>query len=126
MEKASDEIEGLSQLLTSSISKYLHLLLSRRVRLFIIGDLNPFSQKLKQAFHTACEKTKHNQGLNLILAVNYGGQKEILKGIKKLFSAYQNPEKKIDQRLFESYIQSMKEADFEQYLESNIFPLQTS
>lgn len=120
--RSSSEIEGLSQLLTTSILKYLHLLLSNQVRLHIIGDLSPFSQKLRQAFNTACEKTKDNQGLNLILAINYGGQKEILKGIKKLFSSYQNPEKKIDQNLFASHIQNMREIDFEQYLESNVLP----
>ena len=120
--RPSQEVEGLSQLLTGSILKYLRLLLSHQVRLYIIGDLSPFPKQLEQAFHTACEKTKQNQKLNLILAVNYGGQKEILKGIKKLFFSYQSPEKKMDQNLFASYIQSMKERDFEQHLESSVFP----
>ncbi len=120
--RASDEIEGLSQLLASSVLKHLHLLLSSQVRLFTIGDLSPFSQRFKQAFHAACEKTRHNQKLNLILAINYGGQKEILKGIKKIFSSYQNPEKEMNRQLFTSYIQNMRETDFEQHLESSVFP----
>ena len=48
--RSTNEIAGLSQLLTASILKYLSLLLSHQVRLYIIGDLSPFSQKLKQAF----------------------------------------------------------------------------
>lgn len=120
--RSSDEIKGLSQLMTSSILKYLHFLISNKIRLHIIGDLSPFPDKLYQSFNKACTKTKDNQGLNLILAINYGGQKEILKGIKKLFSSYQNKDKKTDQSLLTSYIQNLKETDFSQYLESSAFP----
>ena len=117
--RSSDEVKGLAHLMTSSILKYVHFLISNKIRLHIIGDLKPFPTILHQAFKKACEKTKNNQGLNLILAINYGGQKEILKGIKKLFSSYQTSEK-LD--LFTSYINNMKETDFEQHLESNAFP----
>jgi len=120
--RSPDEVKGLAQLLTSSILKYLHFLISNKIRLHIIGDLKPFPTVLHQAFKKACEKTQNNQGLNLILAVNYGGKKEILKGIKKLFASYHTPEKKINEDLFASYIYSMKEVDFEKHLESGIFP----
>ena len=120
--RSSDEVKELSQLMTSSILKYLHFLISNKIRLHIIGDLKPFPTILHQAFKKACEKTKNNPGLNLILAINYGGQKEILKGIKALFASYHTPEKKMDQDLFSSYINNMKETDFEQYLESSAFP----
>jgi len=120
--RSSNEVKGLSQLMTSSILKYLHFLISNKIRLYIIGDLNPFPGLLSQSFHKACEQTKDNTGLNLILAINYGGQKEILKGIKKLFSSYQASEKKTNQDLFSLYINNMKETDFAQYLESSAFP----
>lgn len=116
--RSSNEVKGLSQLMTSSILKYLHFLISNKIRLHIIGDLNPFPSLLYQSFHKACVQTKDNTGLNLILAINYGGQKEILKGIKKLFSSHQ----KKDQNNFTSHINSMKETDFEQHLESSAFP----
>ena len=115
--RSSDEVQGLSQLMTVSILKYLHFLISNKIRLWILGDLSPFPNKLHQAFQKACEQTKDNQGLNLILAINYGGQKEILKGIKKLFLSYQSSKDSPA-----SQINSMKETDFEKYLESSKFP----
>lgn len=120
--RSPDEVKGLAQLLTSSILKYLHFLISNKVRLHIIGDLKPFPTVLNKAFNKACEMTKKNQGLNLILAINYGGKKEILKGIKTLFADYHTPEKNLDQDLFTSHIHNMKETDFEQHLESSAFP----
>ena len=117
--RSSDEVQGLSQLMASSILKYLHFLISNKIRLHIIGDISPFPNKFCQAFKKACEQTKDNQELNLILAINYGGQKEILKGIKKLFSSYHTSQKS---DLFASHINSMTKTDFEQYLESSVFP----
>lgn len=117
--RPSDEVQGLSQLMTSSILKYLHFLISNKIRLHIIGDLSPFPNPLCQAFKKACEQTKNNKGLNLILAINYGGQKEILKGIKKLFSSYHKSEKS---DLPAVRINNITEADFEQHLESSAFP----
>ena len=117
--RPSDEVQGLSQLMTSSILKYLHFLISNKICLHIIGDLSPFPKPLCQAFKKACEQTKNNKGLNLILAMNYGGQKEILKGIKKLFSSYHKSEKSDS---LTSYVNNITESDFEKHLESSIFP----
>lgn len=117
--RPSDEVQGLSQLMTSSILKYLHFLISNKICLHIIGDLSPFPKALCQAFKKACEQTQNNQGLNLILAVNYGGQTEILKGIKSLFLSYCE-NKKLD--ALPSHINNITETDFTQYLESSVFP----
>ena len=116
--RPSEEVKGLSQLMTASILKYLKFLISNKICLHIIGDLSPFPNQFCQAFKKACEQTKNNKGLNLILAMNYGGQKEILKGIKKLFSSYQASKKSESP----SYIHNITEADFKKYLESSIFP----
>ena len=84
LSRPETEISALQKLLQRIFLKYSDFLLKNQIRLNFIGDLSVFSPQLKKLCHDLSEKTKRNQGLNLILALNYGGRQEILQAFKKL------------------------------------------
>ena len=48
------------------------------VRVKTIGDLSMLPPKTRDAFKQAWETTKDNSGMTLVVAVNYGGRREIV------------------------------------------------
>ena len=62
----------------------LDTLMTDNVRLRIIGDLSPFDTDLQKLFAEAVSLTANNTGLNLTIAVNYGGQQDLLHAAQKM------------------------------------------
>ena len=78
------EIKGLKNLLEKVFLKHSKLFMEKQIKLCVLGDLSIFSSHLQNLCKQLCEKTKSHQGLNLIVALNYGGQQEILKAVKEI------------------------------------------
>ena len=78
------EVGALIKLLVSSLRKEVEDLMKNNVRFTVIGDINKFDQKIQNELLDAINKTKNNSGLNLNLALSYGGRQEILYAIRKL------------------------------------------
>ena len=78
------EIKGLKKLLEKVFVKNSEFLIREQIKLHIIGDLSIFSSKLRYLCNSLCERTKNHQGLNLIVALNYGGRQEILNAIQDI------------------------------------------
>ena len=51
-----------------------------------IGDMTPFSDELKEKIYKLTDISKDNTGLNLNIAINYGGRDEIVRAIKNISS----------------------------------------
>ena len=47
--------------------------LKMNIKLRVIGDLTGFSAEIKKLLQESVEKTKNNTGLNLTIALGYGG-----------------------------------------------------
>jgi len=77
------EVEFLMKLLDNYLKKELHIYQKENVKFETIGDLEPFSKKLKATIQKTKEETKNNTSLTQILALNYGAQDEILRAINK-------------------------------------------
>ena len=78
------EVSALMTLLASSLRKEVDNLMKNNVRFTFIGDINKFDQKIQNELLDAYQKTKHNSGLNLNLALSYGSRQEILYATRKL------------------------------------------
>ena len=78
------EISALQKLLERVLFKHFDFLMKRQIKLNFIGDLSVFSSSLKNLCENLSEKTKNNQALNLILALNYGGRQEVVQAFKNL------------------------------------------
>ena len=104
-ERPKSEVDFLLNLLLKFIKLKENLFLENSIRFHTIGDLSPFNTQLKNAIANLKDKTKDNSRLNLILAVNYGSQNEIVRAVN---SALANGVK-IDEKSISSHLDS---ADF--------------
>lgn len=78
------EVRLLMDLLVEMIRKEIDDLNKNNVRLHAIGDLQRLPKKSQNELHNGIERTSGNTGLNLVLALSYGGRSEIVQAAKKL------------------------------------------
>ena len=78
------EVRALMELLVHTIGDELPTLLKNNVRLDTIGDTDSLPKSCQRELEEAMEKTKHNTGLNLILALGYSGKWDILQATQAL------------------------------------------
>ena len=81
------EVTLLIELLITALDDELDELHKNNVRLSFIGDISVFPEELQRSTRNAARRTSANNGLNLVIAINYGGRTEIVSACKRLFSA---------------------------------------
>ena len=84
------EVSGLMSLFEKTIEKYTSLLIDNNVRFKTAGDPSMLPDVLKRKLEQMESITSENSGLRLTLAIAYGGQQEIINGIKKLIDDHDN------------------------------------
>jgi undecaprenyl diphosphate synthase len=107
--RPSKEIEGLMNLLISSIESELEELHKNGVKLNIIGDMSRLSDKVQKKVNMAVEKTKNNNKLHLNIALSYSGRWEIVKAVKNIASDVKAKSigvNDIDETLFSNYLET--------------------
>jgi undecaprenyl diphosphate synthase len=80
------EVDALMSLLVSSLDEETPNLLKNNISLTAIGDISQLSDKVASQLKSAIEKTSHNTGLKLILALNYSGRWEIINAVNRIVS----------------------------------------
>jgi len=86
------EVKALMRLLLTTIRREIKDLNKNNVRLMTIGDLNDLPDDARRGMEEGVELTKHNSGLNLILALSYGSRNEILRMVKNITAKVMNGE----------------------------------
>ncbi len=84
------EVRGLMGLLANLLPKNLPAMQENGVRLRVLGDISVLPGSARRAVKKACEETRNNTVIDLILCLNYGGQQEILAGVKEVLSWIQS------------------------------------
>ncbi len=84
------EVSGLMSLFEKTIEKYTSLLIDNNVRFKTAGDPSMLPDVLKRKLEQMESITSENSGLKLTLAIAYGGQQEIINGIKKIIADHDN------------------------------------
>lgn len=82
--RPQDEVSGLMSLLFNTVESELTTLTKNNVRLLCIGELSALPEKTRIAMSNAIDNTKHNTGLNLILALNYSGKAELIRAFNQI------------------------------------------
>ncbi len=77
--RPADEVNELMRLLRMYLRSETADLHRNNVRMRMIGDRAPFSKEILELIENAETLTVDNDGLNLTIALNYGGRDEILK-----------------------------------------------
>ena len=78
------EVAGLLTLLSNFISSRAQELLDDNVRLRIVGRRDRFSKKLQNLINDIEERSSQNTGLNLTVALDYGGHQDIVAASKMI------------------------------------------
>ncbi|MCL2087559.1 MAG: polyprenyl diphosphate synthase [Oscillospiraceae bacterium] len=96
------EIDTLFKLFNSYLDEFMNIH-KRNARLKFIGDINALDEKLVKRINEAVELTADNTGTTVSIAINYGGQFEILNAVKNIINSGVNPDS-LTPDLFESYL----------------------
>ncbi|WP_372917892.1 isoprenyl transferase [Sandarakinorhabdus sp.] len=79
-----DEVSDLMGLLRHYVKHEIETLHRNGVRLDFIGDWRALNPDLVSLLEAARERTRTNTGLRLVMALNYGGQGEIVRAARAL------------------------------------------
>ena len=111
--RPNEEVDTLMDLLSITLLQEEEEIFSKGLRLHVIGDLEKLPTLVKEQLQNVENLTKHNTKGNLILALSYGSQKEIL-------NAVQNICKEVKEGVLE--IEDINEKVFEDHLYTKDFP----
>jgi undecaprenyl diphosphate synthase len=78
------EISLLLDLLLTSLQREVARLHDNKVRLMFIGERSEFSAKLVAMMSQAEKLTAANEGLTLVIALNYGGRWDVTQAVRQL------------------------------------------
>ena len=82
--RPKEEVDGIMDLLITSIANETEEFNKNGVRLLTIGEINELPKQCATSLNNAIELTKENSKLTLILALNYSSKWEINQALKKI------------------------------------------
>lgn len=133
--RSEDEIKGLMSLLKEYIGNYIKRNNESNVRIDTIGDISVFDDELRQKLITLSEISSQKTGLNLHIALNYGGRDELTRAIKEIAKSIETKKfsiDTIDENLISSFLDTKNYPDPElvirssgEYRISNFLPWQS-
>ncbi len=82
--RPKDEVDYLMMLPQEFLAIELDELVANNVRIGMIGNRAGLPDHTLRALDEAQLKTKHNTGLKLVFALNYGSRSEMLTGVKQM------------------------------------------
>ena len=110
--RPKDEVDGIMNLLRDYL-KDAENFKDENIRVRFIGDLEPLSDDIKALIKKNEEGSKDATGLNLNIAINYGGRDEITKAVKKIINDGVNAEEITEELISKNlYTADMPDPDF--------------
>lgn len=100
--RPESEVSFIMDLPRVFLQKYLQELIDNDICIQFIGDWKNLPSSTVKICEELLEKTKNNQGLKLVLAINYGSKQEIVKAVNEFI--IQNPNTMICESQLESFL----------------------
>ena len=85
------EVDYLMHLLEKYVRLERDRYMEYGIRFETVGDMSPFSDRLRQTLEETKHLTWNNRKLTQILALNYGGRNEIVRSVRRLLAAGEEP-----------------------------------
>ncbi|MCX6785481.1 MAG: polyprenyl diphosphate synthase [Candidatus Komeilibacteria bacterium] len=104
-DRSKHEVSYLMNLLKIGLTKDIKLMHQKGIKVQIIGRLSQLPKNLQTACSAAMELTKKNTRAILNIALNYGGQAEIIDGINKIINQKVS---KVTEESFQDYLYDPK------------------
>jgi undecaprenyl diphosphate synthase len=83
-QRSSVEVRGLMRLISQFIKTRMNELIESNVRLRVVGRRDRFSADLQALIHDVEVRSAHNNGLNLTVALDYGGCQDIVRAASRI------------------------------------------
>lgn len=133
--RSKEEVGALMGLLLKYFASEIDELDEKNVRIRILGNVEGLPEAQRDAVKKAMERTKDNTGLNLNIALNYGGRAELVRAAKAIAGKVKSGEMEldaIDENAFESELYTAGQPDVDLLIRtsgemrlSNFLPWQT-
>jgi undecaprenyl diphosphate synthase len=78
------EVEALMALLSNFLQSERQEMVENKIRLRVIGQINRLPSKVRKELDRTLTATKELTGMNLILALSYGGRAEIIRMVQEV------------------------------------------
>lgn len=105
--RPTDEVDTLMSLLSETLMLEAEHIYTKGLRFHTIGDIHKLPTLVKEQIEQLKEITKDNKNGNLVLALNYGSQQEILNAVKQISTKVKNGNlsvEEIDSKVFENHL----------------------
>ena len=101
--RTAEETGYLMSLIKNHLRAEFAFYKKNKIRLLHLGDIAGLPEDIREEIRSATAETAHFTGTTLVMAINYGGRDEIVRGIKKL-AASRTPAEAIDESVLASSI----------------------
>lgn len=105
--RPEEEVSTLMTLLSETLLLEAEEIFTKGLRLHMIGDISKLPELVREQLLNVIELTKNNSKGNLILALNYGSQNEILKAVKEISQEVKDGKiqvEDINEKVFENHL----------------------
>jgi undecaprenyl diphosphate synthase len=85
--RTEEEVNALMDLMMLYLTSDVESLHKNNIRFNVIGDIEKLSTEFQTSIQNAKEITKNNTGLNLCIAISYGGKDEIVRACRKIINS---------------------------------------
>lgn len=82
--RPKEEVDILMELLLTYLRNAEEELGGEKVRILVIGDRSSLPEEINLEIQRVTKATADNEGITLIIALNYGSRDEILQGIRRI------------------------------------------
>ncbi len=105
--RPNDEVSTLMSLISETLLLEAEEIFSKGLRMHVIGDIDKLPELVRTQMLHLVDITKDNKRGNLILALSYGSQNEILNAVKQISRKVKEgeiTEEEITEKLFEDHL----------------------
>ncbi len=105
--RPDDEVSTLMTLISETLLLEAEEIFTKGLRMHVIGDLQKLPALVREQMQNLIEVTKNNKRGNLILALSYGSQNEILNAVKQISTEVKNGDlqvEDIDEKVIEDHL----------------------
>ncbi len=114
--RSTAEVSALMILLKKYLNKVIKEFSSENIKMKFLGDVSAFSSDIQKLIQKIEKDSANNKGLQLNIAINYGGKSEILRATKKLAEKVSLKEidiKNIDEKMFSENLYTHSQPDID-------------
>jgi len=86
--RPAEEVSMLKQLFILALEREAEKLHRNGIRLRVVGDIEPFGNKITELVARAEMLTHANTGMTLTIAANYGGRWDLLQAMQRLIQSH--------------------------------------